>query len=368
MSVFNLPDLGEGLPEAEINTWHVTVGQEVERDQPLVTVETAKALVEIPVPYKGKVLKLFGVPGDIVKTGAALIEIEVKDTGTVAGKLEENNVVVQEVATPLTNHYGTSIKVTPAIRALAKRFKVDLKLIRPLNPNGIITTQEVELAARQLSNAVPSEPLSGIRRRMAEVMQQAHSEVVPVTVVEDVRLFGWQKEQDITVTLIQAIIKACQKEITLNAWYDSGSGTRRLMPTVNIGIAMDTKEGLLVPVIREAEKLDVIELRSRLDSLKEAVYSRKILPETLQGGTITLSNFGKFTGKYATPIILPPMVAILAAGRLREEVVAVQQKMMVLMVLPLSLTFDHRVVTGGEASRFLKVVVEFLENESSISH
>ena len=365
MTIFTLPDLGEGLPDAEIVTWHVEIGQEIEIDQPVVSMETAKALVEVPSPYKGRVIKLFGMPGELINTGSALIEIETEDTGTVAGKLEESKIVIQEIATQfsLEKSVSTNVKATPAVRALAKRLKVNLNTLHPANPNGIITTGEVEMAAKNLAALSPSQNLTGVRRRMVDVMQQANAQCVPVTLMEDAKLFRFPKKADITVELMVAMIKACHQEPALNVWYDPNTQSRRVMTSIHIGIAMDTAEGLFVPVIQEAEKLNPKELRIRLEELKVAVQERKILPEHLQGGTITLSNFGKFAGRYATPIIIPPMVAILAAGRVRQEVVVVDEKPEVCEVLPLSLTFDHRVVTGGEAARFLGVVVEYLEKK-----
>jgi pyruvate dehydrogenase E2 component (dihydrolipoamide acetyltransferase) len=387
MKIFKLPDLGEGLPDAEISEWHVKVGDEVVLDQSLVSMETAKALVEVPSPVNGRIAKLYGGKGDVIKTGAPLIEFEQsesetpinnvekasEDKGTVAGRLETSDRVIHEPSMAAYSRpsatsslstaasASTGIKVTPAVRALAQRLKVDLSLVKPTGPNATITTQDVELAAQNLLSAGPLEIFKGIRRVMALTMEQSHAEVVPVTIMDDAKLYKWSKEADITVRLMQAIIVACQDEPALNAWYDSKEIGYRLMKGIHLGIAMDTAEGLFVPVIHHAEKLDAQALRKRLDELKTEVQSRTIKPENLRGATITLSNFGKFAGRYANPIIVPPMVAILGVGRLREEPVVINGEIKVSPVLPLALSVDHRAVTGGEATRFLGKVIETLE-------
>lgn len=352
--IFHLPDLGEGLPDAEIVAWAVKVGDLVNKDQTLVSLETAKALIDVPSPIGGRILKLFGNPEDVIKTGEPLVEFETEkeDMDTVAGKLEVGDTVLHE----------PNLKIMPAVRALAKRLQVDLNTINPMHSNGVLTTAEVEEAAKILSKAGPIQLFKGVRRTMAVTMSQSHAEVVPVTVMDDAKCLNWSLDADITVRLIQAIIFAMKKEPSLNAWYDTKAIGRRLISEVNIGIAMDTEEGLFVPVIQGAENYDAMGLRKRLDVLKEEVRTRKILPENLRGASITLSNFGKFSGRYANSIIVPPTVAILGAGSLREEIVAMDGKPTVCQVLPLALTFDHRAVIGGEATRFLGAVIQFLES------
>lgn len=369
--IFKLPDLGEGLPDSEIVEWHVAVGDVVKLDQLLVSMETAKAVVEVPSPVAGKVIKLYGNPGDIIKTGAPLVEFEStenkktsEDAGTVVGKLEVGETILQE-ETIKSSKPLQGIKATPAVRALADRLKVDLSMIAPTGPQGAVTLQDVQQAARHITDHTHQigdiEPLKGVRRAMAQVMSQAHAEVVPVTVMDDAKLWGWSTTEDITVRIIQAIIKACEKEPSLNAWFDARRMGRRLFSEVHLGIAMDTEEGLFVPAIRDAQNLTKEVLRQRIETLKKQVSERSIPAEELRGATITLSNFGKFAGRYANPIIVPPMVAIIGVGKVREEVVAVKGRPEVSKVLPLALTFDHRAVTGGEATRFLGEVIRALE-------
>ena len=363
MKTFQLPDLGEGLAEGEISKWHVKEGDTILLDSPLVAIETAKAVVEVPSPYSGKIVKLFAKEGDIVPTGSPLVEYELSDkdrSQTVAGEIKEGNEILQEKASAVSKG-GQGVKVLPAVRALAKKLNVDLSTVIPTGENGIISAEDVKRASESLTQAGPLEPLRGVRRTMAMVMAQSHAEVVPVTLMDDVDVTDWVKEKDLTVQVILAIIKACRKEPSLNAWYDSQSMGRRLLSQVNLGLAVDTNEGLFVPVIKEADQKTPEALRAEIELLKKEVNSRTISPEKFHGASIVLSNFGKFAGRYANPIIVPPTVAILAVGGWREEVVPYQGEVAIRKRLPLSLTFDHRAVTGGEACRFLGEILSALK-------
>jgi pyruvate dehydrogenase E2 component (dihydrolipoamide acetyltransferase) len=363
MKTFHLPDLGEGLPDGEITKWHVNVGDEIKVDDPLVSIETAKAVVEVPSPFSGKVAKLYGAEGDIIPTGSPLVDVEggeKKDSGTVAGEIKVGNEVIAEKATSIGNR-ATGVKVLPAVRALAKKLNVDLNIVVPSGTDGTITAEDVKKASESLQSAGPLEPLKGVRRAMAMAMSQSHAEVVAVTIHDDVDITSWVKEKDFTVRVILAMIKACQKEPALNAWYDGQAMGRRLLSQVNIGLAMDSHDGLFVPVIKDAHEKSPQQLRSEIETLKQQVSSRTIAPKALQGASIVLSNYGKFAGRYANPIIVVPTVAILGVGALREQVLPINGKPEVRFVLPLSLSFDHRAVTGGEATRFLAVMMDALK-------
>lgn len=368
MSTFNLPDLGEGLPDAEIVEWHVNVGDEVKTDQPLVSMETAKAVVEVPSPQDGKIEKLHGAAGDIIKTGAPLVEFTStavrEDTGTVVGNIEssgiteEDNFIIGKQHRPATSG---KIRATPAVRALAQRLGVNLADINASGANGIITAADVQQASGQSTQGKEGyEPLRGVRRSMVVSMTQSHQQVVPVTIFDDADIQAWRGNNDITARLVRALVKGCAVEPALNAWYDTATTSRKCHDAVHLGLAMDTADGLFVPVIRDAQDQTPSALRETINRFKQTVTSRDIPAEELQGATITLSNFGKFAGRYASPIIVPPMVAILAVGRLRDAVVAHEGKTQIHRSLPLSLTFDHRAVTGGEATRFLGAVIEDL--------
>ncbi len=360
MSTFNLPDLGEGLQEAEIVAWHVSEGDNVVADQPLVSVETDKAVVEVPSPQAGRIAQLFGQPGDIVEVGAPLVAFEgteAIDQGRIVGELETTNEVVDEVPTGAAGAVVVPVKATPAVRALARRLGVDLAVVSSTGPDGAITTADVERAARTLAEAGPLEPLRGVRRAMAKRMAQAHAEVAPATVVEDADVEAWREGEDVTIRLIRAIAAGCGAEPSLNAWYDSQAGGRRLHQRIDLGIAVDTEDGLFVPVMRNVGSRDNADLRRGLERMKVDIRARKSPPEELRGATISLSNFGTLAGRYAAPVVVPPQVAILSAGRIAPRVVAVDGSPVVHRTLPLSLTFDHRAVTGGEGARFLAAVV-----------
>ena len=366
MIIFNLPDLGEGLPDAEIHEWFVKEGDVVKADQPLVSMETAKAVVEVPCPQDGKIAKLYGKAGDVIKTGVPLVAFEATeaaraDKGTVVGNLEESSEVSDDLFTIGTPQDVKSIKTTPAVRLLAKKLGVDLASVMGTGEHGFITRADVEAAA--LENAKPPEgfePLRGVRRAMLTSMIQSHKEVVPVSIFDEADIHQWKHGTDITVRLIQAITEACKLEPAINAWFDSTHNARKCFDEVHLGIAMDSEEGLFVPVIQNAADHSPAELRKLIDNYKQGVKTRSVPVEQLKGATITLSNFGKFAGRFASPIIVPPMVAILAVGRLYEGAVVNNDKIESHRLLPLSLSFDHRAVTGGEATRFLGAVMESL--------
>jgi 2-oxoisovalerate dehydrogenase E2 component (dihydrolipoyl transacylase) len=364
VKLFALPDLGEGLQEAEIVTWHVNSGDQVVADQPLVSVETDKAVVVIPSPQNGRIAKLFGNVGDIVKLGAPLVEFDDAgqgvDAATVVGEVTVGKEIVRDAPANVTPT-AAGTKATPAVRALAQRLHVDLSIVTPSGPDGLVTVADVQRVAKILSEVEALEPLRGVRRAMAANMALAHAEVVPVTIFDDADIAAWPADTDTTTRLIRALIVACRAEPSLNAWYDAQAVGRRLLKKIDLGIAVDTEDGLFVPVLRDASNKSPDELRREVERLKSGAKQRTLPPEELRGNTIALSNFGMIAGKYASPIVLPPTVAILGAGRIFKGVVAVGDAPRVHRVIPLSLTFDHRAVTGGEAGRFLAAVIGDLQ-------
>lgn len=361
MRQFALPDLGEGLDEAEIVTWFVNEGDHVIANQPLVSVETDKAVVEVPSPWSGSIARLFGQKGDIIKVGAPLVEFSEgaeEDTGTIVGEIARGGPAPQ--VSEISTRAG-GLQVLPAIRALARKLDVDLNLVQGTGQGGMITRLDVERAARSLADAGPAEPLKGMRRAMAQRMAVAHSQVVPTTVNDEVDIEAWSKGADVTIRLVQAIAAACRAEPSLNAWYNSEAGERRLLRRVDIGIAIDLEGGLIVPVLRNVGERDSRDLRAGLDRMRADAAARSIPPEELRGATITLSNFGMIGGRFASLVVVPPQVAIIGAGRAERRVVVDHDQPAIHRVLPLSLTFDHRAVTGGEAARFLVALKSALE-------
>ena len=204
------------------------------------------------------------------------------------------------------------------------------------------------------------EQLKGVRRNMARVMADAHAKVVPTTLCDDADVQAWAPGNDVTVRLIRAIVSACKAVPALNAWFDGEKLSRTLHPQVDIGIAVDTDDGLFVPALRNADILDARGIRESLNRLRVQVEERSIPASELTGYTISLSNFGMFAGRYATPVVVPPCVAIVAAGRARHQVMPVMGGFESHKIIPLSVTFDHRAATGGEAARFLKALIDDL--------
>ena len=358
MDVLNLPDLGEGLQRAEIITWHVAVGDHVVTSQPLVAVETDKAVVDVPAPGPGTIARLCAAVGDTVEVGEALVEFEEgasADSGTVVGKLE---TVSAEPPRPLA---GDRLRVSPAVRALAVNLKVDLQRLQGSGPGGAILSSDVEQAASRGDAETPAEAVRGVRRAMAERMALAHAQVVPASIHSEADVDAWPPDTDISVRLIMAIAVACIAEPALNAWFDGDSMTRRLHQQVDLGVAVDTADGLFVPTLRNIGERRIDSLREGLARIKQDVLARSIPPQELRGQTITLSNFGSIGGRYAELVVVPPQVAIVGTGRIQPAVLAIDDKPTIRRQLPLSLSFDHRAVTGAEAARFMAAMIDDLE-------
>lgn len=382
MRYFRLPDLGEGLADADIVEWHVKAGDTVAVDQLLLSVETAKAIVELPSPCAGVVSHCFGEPGDTVNTGEPLVEF-VQDEGSDTAGREDNGSVVGEMPVARErseDHFvigqgnslnaGARVRVTPSVRALARRLNVDIQQISGSGPDGRITADDVEKAGRLDQQLGQGERLTGVRKSMARTMALAHAQVVPVTLFDEADVSHWETTEDVSVRLVQAIAVGCAAVPDLNGWFHGDEQhqqmTRRLISQIDLGIAVDTEQGLFVPVLRDVANRSADDLRAGLDRLKADVRARTIPPREMQGATITLSNYGAIAGRYGTPVVVPPTMAILGAGRVLEKPLCAMGELFAGKVLPLSLTFDHRAVTGGEASRFLAAVITDLQKEPDL--
>ncbi|MBY0545606.1 MAG: 2-oxo acid dehydrogenase subunit E2 [Gammaproteobacteria bacterium] len=399
-TIFKLPDLGEGLPDAEVHEWHVKVGDVVKVDQLLVSMETAKAVVDVPSPCDGTIIKLYGNPGDTINTGSPLIEFETISTentatqqpttspliktappelepqapqsaATVAGSIEVGDTVIHEAAQGIevTGDTLAQIKTLPAVRLIAQKLGLNLAKLNATGQYGEITIDDLCAAIKQqitisatesTSLSASMKPLKGARKAMAAAMAQAHAAVVPVTLSDIADLSAWIPGTDFTARLIRAICVACKIEPIMNAHFDGQHTAIDIKSEVNLGLAVDSADGLFVPVIKNAEQLDALALRDTVNRFKDQIKNRTIPQDDFKGATITLSNFGVFAGYFANPVVVPPMVTIIGAGRGRDEVVAIEGKMEIHRILPLSVTFDHRAATGGEASRFLKAMIDDL--------
>jgi pyruvate dehydrogenase E2 component (dihydrolipoamide acetyltransferase) len=347
--IFKLPDLGEGLAEAEIIAWHVGVGDHVVTDQPLVSVETDKAVVEVPSPLSGHIATLHGESGDVVAVGAPLVEF-------AEGEAEDKGAVVGEIPKA-----AGKVRAAPALRALAKDLGVDLASLRGTGPDGAILRADIEEAAK--GAAAGAEKIRGVRRAMLRNMVRAGAEVVPATVTDEADIECWPPKTDVTVRLIRAMAAGCKASPSLNAWFDADTERRTLHAHIDLGIAVETDDGLFAPAMRDIGNRDAADLRRGVAAMKKDIEARAIPHDQLVGQTVTLSNFGMFGGRFADLVVVPPQVAILGAGRAEARVVAIDGKPVVHRMLPLSLSFDHRVVTGVEAARFLNAVIEDLEKE-----
>jgi pyruvate dehydrogenase E2 component (dihydrolipoamide acetyltransferase) len=387
MTVFKLPDLGEGLSEAEVLKWHVSVGDRVRVDDPLLAVETAKAIVEVPSPLSGTIFALHARPGDRIEIGAPLVEFA-PDGATESSPSREPaaaTVVGQMPATAddypasqtafgaaARTHAAARQHAVPAARALARQLGVDLSGCTGSGADGLITLPDVLARAGLIRDSpdaagrrpIPSppleappgrsaqvEPVRGLRRAMAQSMAASRNEIAACTVFDDAGLSHWSADADFSVRVLRALGFAARSERSLNAWYDAAHERRLLFSSVDVGVAVDTPEGLIVPVIRGVDSMDAPRMRAELDRLKRGAKDRTLEAGELRHCTIMLSNFGSLAGRYATPVVVPPAVAILAVGRARPD----ERR------LPLSLSFDHRVVTGAEAVRFLGALITDLE-------
>ena len=401
MITFKLPDLGEGLPEAEIVSWHVKEGQHIELDQPLLSVETAKAVVEVPSPYTGTVSRLHAKPGDTVETGKPLVDFDLPSDerrtadgssadsptppasshqppaseGMVVGHMSASGGELVDRAIVGRGRRVTSerVRAAPAVRMLARRLGVELASCRASGRHGLISVDDV-LARANLGNASSTAPavsgltdadrLRGTRKAMSASMSISRDQIAMCTVFDDADIQLWHGRDDITVRVIRAIVAGVKAEPGLNALFDSSVPAKKIVPEVHLAVAVDTADGLIVPVIRDVGSLSGAEVRTRLNEIKERTRNRSITPDQMRDYTFTLSNFGMMAGRYATPLVTPPTVAILGSGRLQRDVVAGDSGPEIHMRLPLSLTFDHRCITGGEACRFLAAVIADLNQKN----
>ena len=391
MTTFYLPDLGEGLPEAEIVSWHVAEGDSVKTDDLLVSVETAKALVEVPSPYTGIIEKLYASAGDIVPTGAPLVDFSNataadaaaaspaadagKPAATVVGNMPTGGELLQETAIAGSSRRQKKgrIKATPSVRTQAKRLGIDLADIVATGKNGQVTIADLDSyaakgkvqarsrSATRIAIAGRSDQLRGPRRAMAQSMSKFRDEVALCTLFDDADIHEWINKRKITARILRAIVAGCVAESGLNGFYNADTMTHQSESRVDIAMAVDTEDGLIVPVIRNMEAMSIGDIRVAVEDLKQATRKRTVAPQDMVNYTFTLSNFGMMAGRYATPLMVPPTVGILGTGKLQHDVVAVMGGIEVHRRIPLSLSFDHRCITGGQAARFLAAVIQDLE-------
>jgi pyruvate dehydrogenase E2 component (dihydrolipoamide acetyltransferase) len=447
-SHFLLPDLGEGLAEAELVSWKVAAGDTVKESQTLAEMQTDKALVEVPSPWAGTVSELCGKAGDVIKVGAVLVRYGAAkaaapakvapaaaaaaassngnacmssqiaagakaaegDQGTVVGTMSGTLTVsdrfarrAPEVAVAVRD--GKAL-ATPAVRGLAKKFGVDIQKVPATGRGGRVTASDVAAFAEgavavsasvsasagfapRAATIAPSSvyidqndvaqrvPFRGVRRKIAEALSRSVQTAVHFTVVDEAdvtALEAKRKEYSKVVGeklsmlpfIMTAICRALKKHPSLNAVVDDAKGEIILKSAVNLGCAVDTDAGLMVPVIKNAGTMAPVQLAQSVKMLAAKCKDRTIAREDSLGGTFTISNVGSYGGMFATPVINYPEVAILAAGRAKERVCVKDGKFYAGLVLPLSLSCDHRVVDGAEGARFLNTVVKLLEDPDAL--
>ncbi len=410
---FKFPDIGEGLTEGEIVRWLVKEGDEIKEGDPLVEVETDKALAEIPSPATGVVLKILAKEREIVKVGQVIVIIgergealttppsRPKSVGVV-GELEEapeeTPSVIEKTEPVKTALVSKHALATPAVRALAKELGVDINRIKGSGPEGRVLEKDVRQFAG--SEGRPAEPekkvtkvkkydlygyvdrisLRGVRRSIAKAMVKSKYTAPHVAAMDEADVTElWKirekekkaaEKKGVKLTILPFIIKAVVAGLMehpyLNATLDDENEEIILKKYFNIGVATDTPEGLMVPVVKNAKDKSILQIAQELTQLVEKARNRTIDLADLKGGTFTVSNYGALGGIYATPIINYPEVAILGVGKIREMPVVRNGKLVVRKILSLALSFDHRVVDGAEGARFLNTVIARLEDPDLI--
>ncbi len=438
---FKLPDLGEGITEGEVVKWKVAVGDLVEEHQVVVEIETDKAIVEVPSPKKGRVVKLNKEEGALVNVGETLLEIETGPTAQEAGPSEaepgkpagEAKPPEAETEKPEAGEAGKEtgkeesfsivgkvpdtqeVMASPKARVLARKLGVDLSGVPGTGPGGFVTEGDVKAApagkapimvaeARKPETTEPAVkpsvrpsaaqspdkdnkwgpveriPVKGVRRSIARNLMASQKNTASVTGMDDADVTElWElkvrerraaKEQGVHLTFMPFFMKAVRHALAahpmLNASMDEARGEIVVKKYYNIGVAVMTDDGLMVSVVRDVGKKTIIELAAELQELSANARERKITLDELKGSSFTITNYGSFGGTYATPIINYPDVAILGTGRVAERPWVKDGKIAVRKILPLSLTFDHRVIDGADAARFLNKVKGYLEDPGRI--
>ncbi len=430
MQEFRLPDLGEGMQEAEVVEWLVKPGDTLKLDQTMLKVETDKAVVEIPSPVAGRVTEIRVHDGQTAKVGDVLILFENTTSADGGSSKPSQSVTSGSVAVQSTNFSAPNavtqttatkqrVLAAPAVRKLAFELGVDLEKVTPSFPNGRVSIEDVqtyveqgkastlpstsstaqveEKAAEQPVSQAPSammykiehpvtpvqderQPLKGLRKRIAEHMERSWRTIPHATAFDEVdgdalatlreALKPAAEKRGVRLTYIPLLIKLLiplLKEFPIfNASLDEESREIIFKRSYHIGVATASPEGLLVPVLRNADHLPLIELASNLEHLVEGAKKRTLALSELSGSTFTLNNVGSFGGSTGTPIINYPEVAILAVGRLQDKAVVQQGSVIVRPMMPLALSFDHRLIDGAMAGAFLARFKELVENPQQL--
>jgi pyruvate/2-oxoglutarate dehydrogenase complex dihydrolipoamide acyltransferase (E2) component len=380
---FRLPDIGEGLAEAEVGKWLVKVGDEVVEDQPVVEMMTDKAAVEIPAPGAGVVVEQRVEEGAVVKIGAVLYVLETEARiGAPAGRVDERPGAEAPVAAAQP---AAGVLAPPAVRRLARELGVDLMRVRGSGPGGRISAEDVKHhAAAPAAAPAPAAPapagervaLRGVRRRMAETMADSSRTIAHVTGFHELDAGDFQKTYrrlrteaeaagrrfPFDTLLVRAVALALDRHPIFNASLDVDRMEIVMHPRANIGVATATPDGLIVPVVADAGALSMDELAAEVDRLAAAAREGHASVADLRGGTFTISNTGAWRGAHGTSLIRPPEVALVAFGRIEDRAVVRDGQVVARPMMPMSVTFDHRVIDGEQGLTFALTLRELIEN------
>lgn len=380
---FRLPDIGEGLAEAEVGKWLVGVGDRVAEDQPVVEMMTDKAAVELPSPGAGVVIEQRAAEGEVVKTGGVLYVLEADSPIGAAGQAmaPEPEIRPESAAMSAPAESG-GVLAPPAVRKLARELGVDLARVKGTGPAGRVTAEDVQ---RQASAPAPTAPtveggrrvrLRGVQKRMAETMALSARSIPHVTGFHEVdagsfvelasRLRREAEERGgrfpFDTLLVRVAALALRQHPIFNSSLDEAAGEIVMHDDVNVGVATATREGLIVPVVKRADTLDLLALAAEVDRVAAAARDGKVALADLQGGTFTISNTGAWRGGFGTSLIRPPEVAIVAFGRVEEQAVVRGGQVMARSIMPMSVTFDHRVIDGEQGLGFALTLRGLIED------
>lgn len=416
--VYRLPDVGEGIAQAEIVEYLVKPGDKVEADQTVLRIETDKAVVDLPAPVTGTIVEIPFKPGDTANVGDPLLVIETEAEGVVSAAGPEEKEATQPrpteastappaIATPSAVAPAAEestaptrrVLATPHTRKLARELKVDITTVKGSGPHGRVTDDDVKKASIQVAPPAPRAPTAaavqapattgfdfekygptkrvpfkGVRKRIAEVMVRSVSTIPHVTnfdeadvtdlvdVVERERPLA--ESRGIKLTILAFVAKAAAAGLReypmMNASLDEETGELVLKDYIHIGMATDTEAGLMVPVIRDVDRKSIMQIAAELQELSVKARDRSIDLEDMRGGSFTITNVGAIGGNWATPIILHPQVAILCSLRAKPKPVVRDGEVVIRTIMPLTLSFDHRVLDGASASRFTNHVAALL--------
>jgi pyruvate/2-oxoglutarate dehydrogenase complex dihydrolipoamide acyltransferase (E2) component len=402
MPEFKLPDLGEGVTEAEIERWLVEEGAEIAEDQPLVEVITDKASAEIPSPFAGLVTRIHVKAGEVVPVGTVLVTIgsaEAAAGGAPPDLRSDSPRSAEDVAPALLRNSPAGgapssptrqaeVKAMPPVRKLARELGIDLNQVPASGPNGQVTREDVEAFASTTPGSEEAvagagerrEPLRGVRRIIAERMAEAHRAVPPVTHVEEcdvteleaTRALANERAPDqprltFLPFIVKAVVQALKNYPALNASLDEAAGEIVYFGHYDVGVAVDTPTGLMVPVLKNADQKRLRELAAEIDELATGAREGKLTADQLRGATFTITSPGPFGGLMATPIVFHPQSAILGVHKASEKPVVRNGQIVVRKMMNLSITFDHRILDGLTAAKFVLDVVESLEHPAVLA-